>query len=71
MTIVRIKRHFQITLPASLRKKLNLEEGDFMEAVIKDNTIVLRPQKLIDSNQAWFWSKRWKKRQIRISRLEE
>lgn len=60
-SLLKIKRHFQITLPARLRKLLNIEEGDFMEAEIKDSKIILKPRKLIDADQAWFWSKEWQK----------
>lgn len=61
LSLLRIKRHFQVTLPSSLRKILNIQEGDFMEAEVKDSEIILRPRKLIDPAQAWFWSKEWQK----------
>ena len=60
-SLLKIKRHFQITLPAGIRRLLNIEEGDFMEAEIKDSKIILKPRKLIDADQAWFWSKEWQR----------
>ncbi|MDA2922995.1 AbrB/MazE/SpoVT family DNA-binding domain-containing protein [Patescibacteria group bacterium AH-259-L07] len=60
-SLLRVKRHFQLTLPAHLRKILNIEEGDFVEAEIKDNKLVLKPRKLIDADQSWFWSREWQK----------
>ncbi len=49
----------QITLPADIRKAVHLEEGDLLEAEITSEGILLRPQKLIDATQAWFWTPEW------------
>jgi len=49
----------QLTLPDDIRKAARLEEGDLLEAELTDEGILLRPQKLIDANQAWFWSPDW------------
>ena len=54
-----VRRNFQITLPESLRKRLGIDIGDILEAEIKDGKIVLLPKKMIDADQAWFWSKDW------------
>jgi len=48
MPIVRIKQHFQITLPAELRQQLQLEEGGVMEATLQENAILLKPKALVD-----------------------
>jgi AbrB family looped-hinge helix DNA binding protein len=48
MTLVRIKQNFQITLPADVRKHLNIAQGDYLEASIRDNEIILTPKALID-----------------------
>jgi AbrB family looped-hinge helix DNA binding protein len=57
--LVQIRKKAQLTLPLSVRRKLGIEEGDFMDIHVKDNEIVMRPKKLIDKDQAWFWTKRW------------
>jgi AbrB family looped-hinge helix DNA binding protein len=49
----------QITLPDDIRRAAHLEEGDLLEAEITTDGILLRPQKLIDSTQAWFWAADW------------
>ncbi len=49
----------QLTLPDGIRKAAHLEEGDLLEAELTADGILLRPQKLIDSTQAWFWSQEW------------
>jgi AbrB family looped-hinge helix DNA binding protein len=49
----------QITLPDDVRRAAHLEEGDLLDAEITPEGILLRPQKLIDATQAWFWTTEW------------
>jgi len=49
----------QVTLPEEIRAAARLEEGDLLEVVITEEGILLRPQKLIDASQAWFWTPEW------------
>ena len=55
----KVTRHGQITLPASVRKELGVEEGDLVEIEVIDDKAVLMLKKLVDKNQAYFWTKRW------------
>jgi AbrB family looped-hinge helix DNA binding protein len=57
--LVQVRKKAQITLPLSIRKKLGIEEGDFLEVNDKDGEIVLKVKKLVDKDEAWFWTKRW------------
>jgi AbrB family looped-hinge helix DNA binding protein len=59
MPTSKVTRHGQITLPASVRKRLGIEEGDLVEIEVEDEKAVLMPKKLVDKNQAYFWTKRW------------
>lgn len=49
----------QLTLPDDIRRAAQLEEGDLLEAELTDEGILLRPQKVIDATQAWFWTPEW------------
>jgi AbrB family looped-hinge helix DNA binding protein len=49
----------QLTLPEEIRAAAHLEEGDLLDAEITAEGILLRPQKVIDATQAWFWTKEW------------
>jgi len=59
MEILQIRKKFQITLPQPIREQLGLEEGDYVAAEVRDDEIVLRPKRLIDKSQVWFWSEEW------------
>ena len=49
----------QLTLPEEIRAAARLEEGDLLEAEITSEGILLRPQKVIDATQAWYWTPEW------------
>ncbi len=49
----------QMTLPEEIRAAAHLEEGDLLEVELTADGILLRPQKVIDATQAWFWSSVW------------
>ena len=55
----KVTRHGQITLPSSVRKALDIEEGDLVEIQVMGERAVLKPKKLVDKSQAYFWTKRW------------
>ena len=55
----KVTRHGQITLPASVRKELDIEEGDLVEIEVIDEKAVLVSKMLVDKSQAYFWTKRW------------
>ena len=59
MPTTKVTRHGQITLPASVRKQLGIEEGDLVEIDVEDEKAVLMPKKLVDKSQAYFWTRRW------------
>lgn len=49
----------QITIPADIRKAAHLEEGDPIELEVVEGGILLRPRKVIDATQAWYWARPW------------
>lgn len=57
--VLQIRRNFQITLPAAIRKRLHLNIGDILETELKDDKIIIIPKKTIDAEQSWFWTKEW------------
>lgn len=59
--LIKVREKGQITLPLYMRKKLHIEQGDFVLAKIVDNALILIPQETIDKDQAWFWTERWQK----------
>ncbi len=58
-TYSKITRHGQVTLPAAVRKRLGIQEGDIVEVLVEDDRAILLPKKIIDKSQAYFWSREW------------
>ena len=50
MPFVTVKPKFQVTIPAKLRRGLDLHEGDLMEATIVGDGILFRPKEVVDRN---------------------
>ena len=52
MSLVTVKPKFQVTIPAKLRKGLDLHEGDLLEATVVGDGIFFRPKEVVDRNAA-------------------
>ena len=52
MPLVIVKSKFQVTIPAKLRKGIELREGDIMEATLMGDGILLRPKQMVDRDAA-------------------
>jgi antitoxin MazE len=61
MSLVKVKRHHQITIPTNMRKKLKIAEGDYMEVEQENDAIVLKPVKMVHPDQAYFFTQEWQK----------
>jgi AbrB family looped-hinge helix DNA binding protein len=53
MALVRLKKAAQITLPVELRKRFNLEEGDYLEVEAVEDGILLKPVSVIERQKGW------------------
>jgi len=52
MARIRVLRDGQVTLPAALRQKLKLAEGDWLEAEVIEDGLLLKPLS-DESERAW------------------
>jgi AbrB family looped-hinge helix DNA binding protein len=68
MALVRVRSKGQMTLPDGIRRKAHLGEGDYVEVSMQGDAIVLRPRKVIEASQAWFWDARWQEGEREASR---
>ena len=76
--VLQIRSNGQITLPAAVRRRANLQEGDLLQVVVEaDGTLRLVPQTTIARSQLYFWTRRWQEGEreaeddIRAGRLQE
>jgi len=59
MSIVKVKKFAQVTIPASIRQKAHIEEGDYVEVSYENNRIVIIPKLVTDKSIDW--NKRFEK----------
>jgi AbrB family looped-hinge helix DNA binding protein len=53
MALMRVRRMAQLTLPAEVRRALNVHEGDFLEATIVKEGVLLKPVSMVERERAW------------------
>jgi AbrB family looped-hinge helix DNA binding protein len=61
MELIKVKKNFQVTLPSNLRKRLNIQEGDYLNILEKNGGFVIKPMKMIPADEAYFHTKKWQK----------
>ena len=53
MALMRVRRLAQLTLPAEVRRALNVQEGDYLEAQIVKEGVLLKPVAVVKRERAW------------------
>lgn len=64
--IMKISPQGQIRIPKKIMITLGIEKGDYVEMDVKDSEIILKPRKLIDPSQGWYWTKEWQKMEAHV-----
>ncbi len=64
--IMKISPQGQIRIPKSVMNALKIIPGDYIEVDIENNHAVLKPRKLIDPTQSWYWTKEWQKTEAEV-----
>lgn len=59
--VLSVQSRGTVALPADLRRRLRLDEGDVQIKLIEndDGRIELVPVVAVPADQAWFWTDRW------------
>ncbi len=57
--IMKIGPQGQIRIPKKAMLSLGIETGDYVEVDIEERQVVLKPRKLIDPSQGWYWTREW------------
>ena len=65
-TVMKISPQGQIRIPEKIMKALGITKGDYVEVDVDKKQIVLKPRKLIDPSQGWYWTKEWQKMEARV-----
>ena len=63
---MKISPQGQIRIPKDVMQTLNIEKGDYVEVEIDQGRIILKPRKLIDPTQGWYWTKEWQQMEAEV-----
>ena len=61
MSLITVKKKYQIVIPEEVRKKIKVEIGDTLDVEEENGVVVLKPVTVIDKTQAYFWTEEWQK----------
>ena len=64
--LMKISPQGQIRIPKKIMTTLGIENGDYVEVEIEKGQVVLKPRKIIDPAQGWYWTKEWQEMEDRI-----
>jgi AbrB family looped-hinge helix DNA binding protein len=57
--ISKVTRSYQVTIPAEIRKKAGITMGTILGFELREDGILLTPQRIVPDSQAWFFSEEW------------
>ena len=66
--IMKISPQGQIRIPKKIMAMLGIDKGDYVEVDVEARNIVLKPRKLIDPSQGWYWTKEWQEAEARVDK---
>ncbi|HBR21305.1 MAG TPA: AbrB family transcriptional regulator [Nitrospiraceae bacterium] len=58
-TTVKISPGGQVRIPKEVMERLRISSGDYLDFEFADDKLIVKAKKLIDADQAWFWTKEW------------
>ena len=67
-TVMKISPQGQIRIPKKVLKALKIIPGDYVEVDIENGQAVLKPRKLIDPSQGWYWTEEWQKNETEVDK---
>ena len=53
MSLVKVKKFAQVTIPADIRQKAHIDEGDYVEVKYEGNKIIIIPKRITDKSVDW------------------
>jgi bifunctional DNA-binding transcriptional regulator/antitoxin component of YhaV-PrlF toxin-antitoxin module len=53
MSLVKVKRFAQVTIPVDIRRRAHIEQGDFVEMSYETGHIIMTPKRVSDKTVDW------------------
>jgi AbrB family looped-hinge helix DNA binding protein len=65
---MKISPQGQIRIPKKVLAALKIIPGDYVEVDVESGHAILKPRKLIDPSQGWYWTGEWQKSEIEVDK---
>jgi len=65
---MKISPQGQIRIPKKIMQTLGIDKGDYVQVDVEEGNVVLKPRKLIDPSQGWYWTKEWQKMEADVDK---
>jgi AbrB family looped-hinge helix DNA binding protein len=66
--IMKISPQGQIRIPKKIMQTLGIDKGDYVQVDVEEGNVILKPRKLIDPSQGWYWTKEWQKMEADVDK---
>jgi len=53
MSLVKVKRFAQVTIPVDIRRKAHIEQGDLVDVTYDNKRIIITPKRISDKTVDW------------------
>ena len=67
-SVMKISPQGQIRIPKKVLEALKITPGDYVEVDVESGHAVLRPRKLIDPSQGWYWTEEWQRTETEVDK---
>ena len=67
-TVMKISPQGQIRIPKKIMTTLKIQPGDYVEVDIDGGNAILKPRKLIDPSQEWYWTREWQEDEAEVDK---
>ncbi len=67
-TVMKISPQGQIRIPKRVLEALKIVPGDYVEVDVENGHAILKPRKLIDPSQGWYWTEEWQKAEAEVDK---
>lgn len=63
---MKINARGQIKIPKNIMQSLNIGPGDYIEIDLESGKAIMKPRKLIDPSQSWYWTPDWQVTEVKV-----
>ncbi len=67
-SIVKLQKNKNVTLPTWVIQRFHVGPGDFLRLQETREGVLMKPGRMIDPSQAYFWTKGWQQEELKVER---